>query len=428
MVTRMDGAKGVSGPPTETVLRILASLPAADDPAKRQCMLPAECYTDPAFFDFERRVVFPHAWICVGRVEQILEAGDCLSADPAGEPVLVVRGRDGEIRAFSAVCQHRGALLTCRSSSAQRHLRCPLHFWSYDDVGKLVGAPRTGTEELQRLRTHIRLPELRTALWHGFIFINLDGAAAPLAPTLAKVEPFWQGYEAAGLAAILPRMANTPLPWNWKVHVENFTDAYHPEFVHRGTHDFAPSVHPDGGVRFTEMEAGDNAIVRTVPLLRPDGGMMAEGWGEPAAFPAIPSLPPEQRARLVFVMLPPSMTLVFAPGAIAYTLISPVACEATMASSDRVTAGGWLLPKTTVALSDFDQRKAAVLQGAAKIWAQDVPINLGLQAGKRSRFAPVGHYTKLETTLVQFNMWLVRAYHDAARRIIDEVTTAHPLA
>ena len=68
-------------------------------------------------------------------------------------------------------------------------------------------------------------------------------------------------------------MADTPLPWNWKIHVENFTDAYHPEFVHRGTHDFAPSVTSDGGVIFTDMKSGDNAIVRTVPMLKPDGGM-----------------------------------------------------------------------------------------------------------------------------------------------------------
>ena len=79
-------------------------------------------------------------------------------------------------------------------------------------------------------------------------------------------------------------MADKPLPWNWKIHVENFTDAYHPEFVHSGTHDFAPSVLKEGGVVSTEMKPGDNAIVRTVPMIRPDGGMMKDGWGEPRRF------------------------------------------------------------------------------------------------------------------------------------------------
>ena len=229
-------------------------------------------------------------------------------------------------------------------------------------------------------------------------------------PSLAKVEPFWDGYEKADSIGIPPKLADQPLPWNWKVHVENFTDAYHPEFVHRGTHDFAPSVLEDGGVVFTEMKPGDNAIVRTVPMLRPDGGMMKDGWGEPPAFPPINTISAAQRQRLTFVMIPPSMTMVFAPNAIAFTLVRAAGAEATYASSDRQTAGGWLLPRSTVELSDFAERAALVLEGGAKIWAQDVPENIGMQRAKSSSFAPRGVYGPLETTLVQFNAWLLDAY------------------
>ena len=171
---------------------------------------------------------------------------------------------------------------------------------------------------------------------------------ALLKNTLAKLEPFWANYEDADLVAVPPAPADKTLPWNWKIHVENFTDAYHPEFVHRGTHDFAPSVHPDGGVVFTDMSATDNAIVRSVPLLRPDGGMIEEGWGEPAAFPPIPTLSAAQRSRLTFAMLPPNMTLTFTPGSVSYQLVTPVAVTETMASNDRVTMGGWLLPRSTL--------------------------------------------------------------------------------
>ncbi len=116
-----------------------------------------------------------------------------------------------------------------------------------------------------------------------FCLLPLDEDAAPLGPGLAKLEPFWEGYEDADLVAVPPTMSDTPLPWNWKIHAENFTDAYHPEFVHVGTHDFAPSIHRDGGVEITPMAAEDNAIVRTVLLLHPDGGMMEDGWGLAAA-------------------------------------------------------------------------------------------------------------------------------------------------
>ena len=74
-------------------------------------------------------------------------------------------------------------------------------------------------------------------------------------------------------------------------------------------------------------------------------------------------------------MLPPSLTMMFAPGTVAYTLIRPTGVTATFAGSDRVTYGGWLLPQSTMGLPDFMDRCKAVSQGGSKIWAQDVPVN-----------------------------------------------------
>jgi phenylpropionate dioxygenase-like ring-hydroxylating dioxygenase large terminal subunit len=408
-------AIGAARKPRPAVVEaLLEQICKLDDVGVMATMLPAGCYTAPEFFIFERDEVFARSWICVGRDEQVAEPGDCLAADVAGEPILVVRTEAGVLRAMSAVCQHRGELIPC-PERGQKRLRCPLHSWTYDLEGRLIGAPRIGdATQTRMLRDTVRLRVLRLELWHGFIFVNLDAQAAPLGPSLAKLDLAWAGYAEADLQAVPPVLGDTPLPWNWKVQVENFTDAYHPEFVHRGTHDFAPSVHPDGGVRFTEMQAGDNAIVRSVPLLRPDGGMMRDGWGETAMFPPIATLSPTQRSHLTFALLPPSMTLVFAPGVVAYTLIKPVGVEATLAANDRITGGGWLLPRSTLELPDFAVRAAAVREGGSKIWAQDVPVNRGMQAGKRSRFLPGGTYGPLEETLRQFNLWLWHAYRAAA--------------
>ena len=260
---------------------------------------------------------------------------------------------------MSAVCQHRGQIIVTEAGSAGRAFRCPLHFWRYDLSGELLGATRIEDgAEMDCLKGSIKLPAIGLELWHGFLFVNLDPEAPPLAPSLAKLEPFWAGYEDSDLVPVPPTPADEPLPWNWKIHAENFTDAYHPEFVHCGTHDFAPSNHPDGGVEFTPMSPTDNAIVRTVPLLQPDGGMMMDGWGEDAQFPAIETLSPAQRRRVTFALLPPGMTLTFAPGAIAYQLITPVGVTGTLASNDRVTASGWLLPRSTYERSDFADRAA----------------------------------------------------------------------
>ncbi len=377
-------------------------------------MLPAGCYTSPAFFDWEKREVLARQWHCIGRAEEIPEPGDCLSADIAGEPVVVVRGQDRQIRALSRVCQHRGQVIPCEPREHRSSFICPLHQWTYGLDGQLTAAPRMGDRAVVLLlREAVGLPSLPVTLWHGFVFVTLDTNAAPLEPGLAKVEPFWAGYDETAMTAVPPVVSNAALPWNWKTHVENFTDAYHPEFVHCGTHDFAPSVHGDGGVQFTDMAPGDAAIVRTVPLLAPDGGMMRDGWGPEAMFPAIPTLPEQQRKQLTFVMIPPSMTLIFAPGVVAYALVRPVGAAATQAANDRVTGGGWILPNSTLALPDFAERAAQVREGGSKIWAQDVPVNLSMQAGKSSRFVPAGIYGPLERTLQQFNLWLLHAYRQA---------------
>ena len=395
------------------VQAILDALPAYAGHEAAAPMLPRQCYTSPAFFEFEREAVFARNWLCVGRTDQLAKPGTAFSFSVAGEPLIIVRSKSGQIRAMGSVCQHRGHVLNCGTGNPPGLIRCALHFWTYDFDGRLIGAPRMG-DALARLRETVQLPAVRTELWHDFIFVNLGGHAPPLAPSLAKVEACWANYPEAEMVTVPPVQATTPVPWNWKVQLENFTDAYHPEFVHRGTHDSAPSVAANDGVEFTEIADGDNAIVRSVPMLSPDGGMMRDGWGAEPMFPPIPGLSPRQHKRLSFAMIPPNLQLMFAPGAVSYTLLVPAGPEATYASSDRVTGGGWILPKSTVALPDFADRAAAVREGASKIWRQDVPVNDAMQAGKHSRFMPDGIYGPLETTLVQFNAWLLRSYRRAS--------------
>ena len=114
-------------------------------------MLPPERDTSPEFFEFERKEVFARSWLCVGRVEQVANPGDCMSAQPAGEPILVTRTQSGEIRAMAAICRHRGQVIPCVAN--QKTLRCPLHFWTYDLEGNLIGAPHMGRENTLELRS-----------------------------------------------------------------------------------------------------------------------------------------------------------------------------------------------------------------------------------------------------------------------------------
>src|SRR5258706_9534407 len=147
------------------VQAILAKFPKAIDEGTAP-MLPSECYTSAEFFEYEQAAVFARSWICVGREEQIAKPGDYLAPMVAGEPLLVVRDREGRINAMSAVCRHRGQIIACEAGSTPGPLRCPLHFWTYDLNGRLIGAPRAPTlEDLPRPKRLPPVPiETRTGL------------------------------------------------------------------------------------------------------------------------------------------------------------------------------------------------------------------------------------------------------------------------
>src|SRR5262249_20115168 len=138
------------------VRSLLDRLPKIGDNSQTAPMLPRECYTSPELFEFEYKCVFTRSWLCVGHQDHIKKADDFLAPSVAGEPLLVVRREDGTIGAMSAVCQHRGQTIACEAGSAPRTFRCPLHFWTYDLNGRLLGAPRM--DDISNLRKKIKLP------------------------------------------------------------------------------------------------------------------------------------------------------------------------------------------------------------------------------------------------------------------------------
>jgi phenylpropionate dioxygenase-like ring-hydroxylating dioxygenase large terminal subunit len=397
-------------PDVQTVLDALADSARPVDEAR---VLPPEAYMSPHFFAFEKEAVFMHSWLCVGRVQQIPNGGDFLAVTLAGEPVLVLRDDGGEVRAMSAVCRHRGHPLREACSGNVKRFVCPYHRWTYGLDGELIGAPHmAATIPLDALRAETRLPPLAVELWHGFIFVNFDTGAAPLGPTLAKLDPYMEGYDLDAMVTIPPTFDADPVPWNWKMLLENYIEPYHTEFVHPIIHDFAPST----GVEFDPWQDGDNVIVRGVPFLAPDGGLTETGWAAPASFPIIPGLSDKQRHQVGFGMIPPTMNIIFTPDMLCYGLIYPLSPTSLTVGGGLFTAGGWCVPKSTAALPDFAARAARMMEGSRQLGEQDTSVNLAMQRTKFSRFAPRGRLCHLEETLSQFNRWLAERYRRQAER------------
>ncbi len=200
--------------------------------------LPGAFYTDPRWFETERESLFLNDWFCVGRVEEVARPGDYFSFDQAGEPVLVVHGQDGEIRAMANVCRHRGTVIASGSGNTKKFL-CPYHHWAYDTTGRLLNAPRMARHETFDAAA-CRLKPLRCESWLGFLFVNLDRDAAPLAPDLGPLESMIGGYHLELMQ--MRYLADEVWACNWKCLLENFMEGYHLSPLHRETlHKVNPS-------------------------------------------------------------------------------------------------------------------------------------------------------------------------------------------
>jgi phenylpropionate dioxygenase-like ring-hydroxylating dioxygenase large terminal subunit len=210
--------------------------------------MPKSYYTDPAVFDLEIRELFGAEWICIGRSDEVASPGDYMAFQLCGEPVVAVRGEDNKLRVLSNVCRHRGAILTEGRGNGPR-LVCPYHHWSYDNEGKLLGAPRMERHK-GFAKDECRLPQFAAEEWHGFIFANLSANPPPLAPRLQGLEHLIRNYHMEMMKTRY--VTSEAWPVNWKCFIENFMEGYHLSPLHRTT------LHPLNPTRLcTHLEAGE---------------------------------------------------------------------------------------------------------------------------------------------------------------------------
>jgi phenylpropionate dioxygenase-like ring-hydroxylating dioxygenase large terminal subunit len=190
--------------------------------------VPIERYTSRAFHDLEVERLWRRVWQMACREEEIPEVGDHVVYEIAGDSLLVMRVAPGEIRAFHNVCLHRGRLLRDCDGRVDE-LRCPFHGWTWHLDGTLKGIPaQWDFPHVEAWR--YRLPEARVGTWGGFVFLNLDPAAAPLEDHLGELPrhferwPLEDRYKEAHVAKVLG--------CNWKVAQEAFMEAYHVVATH----------------------------------------------------------------------------------------------------------------------------------------------------------------------------------------------------
>jgi len=194
---------------------------------------PVSLYTDPDILAREREVLFRQRPILVGYADQLRGAGDYLTHELTGVPILVVRGRDGAVRAFLNVCRHRGARVAEGCGTTGRTFICPYHAWSWDTAGKLAGQPDAyGFVDMEdERRSLVALP---VAEEFGLIWVvPTPGASIDIAAYLAPLAPYLRGHDLARWTFL--HTQDIRLRMNWKVAVDTFWETYHVPVLHRRT-------------------------------------------------------------------------------------------------------------------------------------------------------------------------------------------------
>jgi choline monooxygenase len=203
--------------------------------------LASRFYTDPAILSIEKTRIFQRTWQLVGTLSQscgklngvaqtISDPETHFTADVCGEPIIVVRDKQGALRAFSNVCRHRAGPIAL-GSGCKNVLRCQYHGWTYTLDGRLIGTPDIEGVEFFDRSTMGMFP-LRCETWEQFIFINFDSNAEPLSTFLGQIPEQSRGFQFAGLEMVERR--DYVINCNWKVYVDNYLEGYHIPIAHPG--------------------------------------------------------------------------------------------------------------------------------------------------------------------------------------------------
>lgn len=327
--------------------------------------LPGRDYHSPEIFELERERIFHEGWYCIAREEDVARPGDFLTAEVIDESVLLVRGREGRLRAFHNVCRHRGSQLCEGSGSFGSLIHCPYHAWGYSLEGRLVATPHVSEEEgLDRDCYGLLTVCLET--WEGFVFVAF-GSPPPLDEYLAAEHDAPLAYDRYGVGDLrVGARFVYEVRANWKIIIDNFNECLH-----------CPRVHPE--------------LVRIVPLYRQGkveeddghwGTLFAEGASSFATdgvsgLPTLPGLTEDDCRRYFGYTLFPNLMVSLLPDAVSATRLTPRAPDHTTVVSE------YLFRPETIAAPGFDPSRIA--EFGDLVSRQDWTVCEGVQRGIRSR-------------------------------------------
>ena len=259
--------------------------------------LPAWTYYDADFLELEKERVFRPSWQVVCHESDIPQRGDWHTLEYIGESVIVVRGEDSQLRAFTNVCRHRGSRLVDGAKGCAKKLVCPYHAWTYDLDGKLTGVPDAASyPTLDKSSSGLAPVDLE--VWRGFVFVRLfDDGGPSVAQMMAPYDDLIAPYRFEELSA-LGRVTLRPRDVNWKNVGDNYSDGLHITVAHPGlTRLFSKSYGVEAKEHVDRMWGELND--------RPSANVSERMYQH--LLPPVPHLPAERQRSWQYVKLWPNV-------------------------------------------------------------------------------------------------------------------------
>jgi Rieske 2Fe-2S family protein len=283
--------------------------------------LPQPYFVSTEIFEQEREVIFSRQWVCVGHQSQIAQTGDYFVREVAGESLIIVRDKGGEVRGFYNVCRHRGTRLCEEQAGHFSAIQCPYHAWTYGLDGRLIGAPHMeNVPGFEKAEHSLHVTHL--ASWDGFIFVTLADAPIPLEEWFAPLAGKFTHWNLSKLRSA--KRIEYSVRANWKLIFENYSECYH-----------CPGVHPALS-KLTPYDSAENDLCEG-PFL---GGFMPISKGHSLTMTgnacALPmgDIKSEDHDRVFYYSIFPNMLLSMHPDYVMVHQLWPQSPERTLILCD----------------------------------------------------------------------------------------------
>jgi choline monooxygenase len=361
------------------LMALPAHPPQIDADIAQAWTLEAEWYTNPEVMALEKDKIFSRSWQVVGHHAQVAAPGDYFTCELQGEPLLVVRNAEGELRGFYNVCRHRAGP-PAEGCGSRRLFRCGYHGWTYDLNGALISAPEyEGQAGFQR--DEFSLCRVRVEEWFNLVLANLDPAAPPLARALTELRPQVERFDYAAMKLFERR--TYAMKCNWKTYVDNYLEGYHLPSVH-------PSLNRELDYGAYEVEPYERHVRQWSPIRGAQPG------------DATPRRYHDAREDLTtdYFWIFPNWMLNCYPDNVSLNIALPIDAERTLAIFE------WYLPEE--GLNSEAARKAVAFSD--EIQVEDIAICETVQKNLHSRSYRRGRYSvKQEKGVHAFHRMYARA-------------------